>query len=88
MYLWIVVQKADKKQLEGKVNHHLFDTTTAVMNRNILDRLSNSVSIFMELFQIVDLAPTLPFHDDTFFYFSWFNFFFLNISESNINNFF
>uniref|UniRef100_A0A2C9L592 DUF4795 domain-containing protein n=1 Tax=Biomphalaria glabrata TaxID=6526 RepID=A0A2C9L592_BIOGL len=42
-----IITKADKKQLENKVNHSLFDSTTSEMNRmikDILDKLNGQVS--------------------------------------------
>ena len=40
------IQKADRRQLEGKVNHSLFDSTTNELNRmirDILDKLNGQV---------------------------------------------
>lgn len=42
-----MLQKADKRSLDNKVNHSLFDTTTSDINRlikEILDKLSGYVS--------------------------------------------
>jgi len=58
-FWYCVLQKADKKSLEAKVNTKLFDKTTEEINnmiKEILDKLAGHVSWIYKYFDIGEIA--------------------------------